>query len=232
MPPPISTKDLVRFTPDSLKDKEDAPVFLIKVPTVREKIAFESMMELEGLRYPPDAELYAAMTEAIKDQVIEDEQADLLQIIEEAEAAAEEGNPLSEDLTAGLDKVNQTLRQFYRPLGQIHADRRRYLGMVWYLRAQMFLMGIEGKDAPPLDRRGGVLSEESIEAIEERYGMGTIVQIGVRTVPVIAPDEGEKKISESLEPSPADQETSTAAPSRRTAARGKSLESATAPILN
>lgn len=234
MPPPISTKDLIRFTPDNWKDKDDAPVFLIKVPTVREKIGFEAQMELEGLRYPQNLELYTALREAIKDQVIDEEQPALLAIIDEAEAVSEEGGDAQPDadLLERVEEINKALRQFYRPLGQVHAERRRYLGMVWYLRAQMFLMGIEGKNPPAFERRGGVLTDKCIEAIEERYGIGTIVQIGIRTIPVMTPDEDERKNSELLEPSPADPEISTAAPSLPTARRGKSSAPPTLPILN
>jgi hypothetical protein len=230
--PPISAKEHVRFTPDHLKDRENPPVFLLKVPTVREKIAFESMMELEGLRYPQDAELFAAMRDAIKDQVVDHEHAGLIAIIEEAEEVTNGGEALSTELAEQLDQINRTLRPLYRPLGQLYSERRRYLGMVWLLRAQMFVMDVEGVDAPPLDRRSGYLSDESVEAIEARYGNGTITSLGQRTVMMMMPDETERKNSELLEPSPADQETSTAVPPRRMAARGKSSESDTKPILN
>jgi len=232
MPPPISTKDLIRFTPDSLKDRPDAPVFLLKIPTVREKITFESHMEAEGLRYPPAAELYAAMRAAIRDQVVEDEQPALLALIDEAEGAGEEGNPIDAELTEKLDQISRTLTPFYPPLGQISGDRRRYLGMVWLLRAELFLMGVEGQDAPKIERRAGKLTEASIEAIENKYGNGTIVQIGIRTMPMTSPDETERKNSELLEPSQQDLEISTADPSPPTVRRGKSLGNGTTATPN
>ena len=232
--PPITTKELVRFTPDHMKEQEDAPVFLLKVPTVREKIAFESAMEYEGLRYPQDMELYAVLRDEIKLQVVDHEQPGLLEILDEAEGIAGQGETLSTELAEKVEQINRTLRQHSRMLGQLYADRRRYLGMVWLLRAQMFLVGIEGggDNVPAIERKNGYLTDACIDAIEDRFGNGTITAIGQRTVLMMMPDEGERKNSESLEPSPADPETSTAAPSLPTARRGKSLATATNATLN
>lgn len=237
---PISTKELVRFTPDALKEREEAPVFLLKVPTVRENMTFTRVLLEEGLIYPSDAEYIEAMRGAITGCVADDEQAALLEIVDEFEAAVETPARAGEDepdeaeierradLSARINEITATLRPHWQPLARIIANRVHFAQMAPYLRAQMFLMKIDGK--PPLKRNFGRLSDDFMNAIEERYGPGTVAAIGNRIVELMQPTESEKKASPLPPPSPPDPETSTEGPLLQTGRRGKSSANGTSAI--
>jgi hypothetical protein len=220
--PPVSTKELVRFTPESMKAREDAPVFLLKVPTLRDKIALDACLAIEGVRYPSNAELAQALREGVAEHVIDGDQPTLLEILDEFEAASEEGKLIGTDLAERIEQIAKALRPYHRPLGRIEAERGRFLATAMLVRAEMFLVGIEGENAPKIEKRSGRLTEACQEAIDERYGNGTLFAIGARTVDVTTPTEDERKNSGSPEPLPPDPATSTAASEPRTVRRGKS----------
>jgi len=225
--PPVSTKELIRYTPDNLKEREDVPVFLIKTPTLRDKIALDACLAVEGVRYPSDSEYAVAMKDGIRQQVIDEDQPMLLAYVDEWEGVREEGNVVDTELAERIDHIAKVLRPFHRPLAQIEADRGRFLAMAMLVRAEMFLMDIEGVDAPKLERRSGRLTEPCQEAIEEKYGTGVLFGIGARTVVLTTPTEDEIKNSELLEPSQQDPEISMVDPVQRTGRRGKFLGNGT-----
>lgn len=211
---PITTKGLVPFTPDALKERDPAPVFLLKVPSLRENMGFTRVLLEEGLIYPSDVEYIEALRGAITECVADDEQPDLLQIIDEFEGALEaardrpagEDVPEQGDLIAKVNDIVGTLRPHYQSLARIIANRVHFAQMAPYLRAQMFLMKIDGE--PTLKRNFGRLSDDTMNAIEEKYGAGTIAAIGNRIVELMSPTETERKNSPSPPPSPPDPEIS------------------------
>ena len=75
--PPVSTKELIRYTPDQFKEQGD-PVFFIKPPTLRDKIALDACLAVEGVRYPNNSEYAAAMKDGVKQQVLDEDQPMLL----------------------------------------------------------------------------------------------------------------------------------------------------------
>lgn len=221
--PPVSTKELIRFTPAQFDNQENPPVFLLKTPTLRDKIALESCLAVEGVRYPSTPEYVAALKDGIRVNVIEEEQPMLLAYVDEFEGLMEEGNPVDQALADRIEQIARTLRQFYRPLAQIEADRGRFLAMAMLVRAEMFLVGIEGGDDPiKIEKRFGRLTEQCQEAIDQKYGGGVLFAVGAKTVDLSQPTEQEAKNSESLEPSPADPEISTADHKLPMVRRGKS----------
>jgi hypothetical protein len=221
---PISTRDLLRFTPEVLKERDgdEAPVFLLKVPSLRDKINIDAMIAEDGARYPTNAEYAETLRRAILENVIYDDQPALLQYIEEFEAAAQEANPIDPDLFSRIEEIARTLRQFSRRLAAVDAQRTRFVGIAMLVRAEAFLMGIEGEGAPALERRQGRLTDACQEAIERRYGAGTLFMIGSRIVELSNVGEDERKNSPSPQPLLPDPETSREESSPPTARRGKS----------
>ena len=224
---PISTKDLVPFTPDGLKEREDAPVFLLKVPSLREKIAIDFEIAAAGVRYPSNTEYAAALRAAVLEHVIYDDQPQLLQFIEEFDSAAIEGSTAEEEVNERIEEIARALRPVDPPLGRVQGERVRFLETAFLVRAEMFLMGIEGLDAPPVERRSGKLTERCMESIERRYGMGTIQLIGGQVASLANPTADERKNSPPPAASPADPETSMEALPPPTARRGKSSANGT-----
>lgn len=220
--PPVSTKELIRFIPDSMKEQEDPPVFLIKTPTLRDKIALDACLAVEGVRYPANSELALALREGIKEHVIESDHPPLLEILEEYEAVSDSGQPFVGDLLERVEQIAKVLRPYHRPLGRIESERGRFLAMAMLIRAEMFLVNIEGKDVPKIEKRSGRITEECQEELETKYGAGTLFAIGARTLDVTTPTEEERKNLESPEPLPLDPEITTADPVPQTARRGKS----------
>jgi hypothetical protein len=224
----LSTKDAVRFTPDRLKERDPVPVFLLKTPSLRDKIALDAEVQAEGVRYPPNTEYAEVLREAVLAQVLERDHPQLLEIILEYEAVNEEGNPIPAELTERIEEIAKALRPYHRPLAQLEAERTRYLGTAFLVRAEMFLLKIEGDpEAPEIERRYGKLTEDCQNAIEQRYGQGTLFAIGGRTIEITQPTEDERKNSPSPPASPPDPETSTEEPPPPTARRGRSLGNGT-----
>jgi hypothetical protein len=228
---PVSTKDLVRFTPERLKEREDAPTFFLKVPSLRDKIALDAALAVEGVRYPGNAELAQVLREGVAEHVVDDDQPTLTAILDEFEAASEEGVLLTGELLERVEQIARALRPYHRPLGRVEAERGRFLATAMLVRAELLLAGIEGEDAPPLERRSGRLSENCQQAIEERYGNGTLFAVGARTVDLMSPAADARKNSGSPEPSPPDPGISTAANMPPMARPGKSSANGTKATL-
>ena len=219
---PISTKEPVRFTPTRLAGKPDAPTFLLRVPTLRERIALDAAIAAEGVRYPTDAELARTLREAIAEHVVDEQQPELLVHVEGLEVATEEGKQPDPELATTLVEIGATLRPHHRALAEIEAERTRFLAIAMLVRAEMLILGVEGENAPPVERRGGRLTEACGEAIERRYGAGTLYEIGARTVALTNPTADDAKNSASPAPSPPGPATSKAARKRPTGPNGTS----------
>ncbi len=224
--PPISLREPIRFTPESWKEdgelKEGAPVFLIKVPSIREKIALDTSISLEGVRFPSNQEMAQTLRAGVIEFVADEDQPNLLQILDEFEAAADEGIPATADLSEQIDQIIKALRPVHRPLSRLESERTRFLSTAMLIRAEMFLVGIEGVEAPILERKNGHLTDECLDRVEQKYGTGTLFSIGIRSMDLTTPTEDEKKVSESLEPSPLDPMTLMEDPLPPISRRGKS----------
>lgn len=197
---PISSKDWVRFTPDRLKesDGENAPVFLVKVPNMRDKINIDATIAEDGARYPTNTEYAEAMRGAVRENVIYEDQPMLLQIVEEFEAVSQEaGRTLDRELLDRVEEIARTLRPYNRQLAAIDAARTRFVGIAMLVRAELGLMAIEGPDAPQLERRNGRLTDACQDKIERRYGAGTLFAIGSHIVELSTINEDQRKNSPS-----------------------------------
>src|SRR5574338_80975 len=223
---PISTKDPVRFTPPSLEGRDDAPVFLLKVPTMRERLALSAAIAEEGVSIPSNSEMATALRDAIAEHVVDEQQPELLGFVDEFAAAVDAGGNLEPELSGKIDEIVNTLRRYHRPLARIGAAREEYLGVLFMVRSAFMIVGIEGKDAPAVERRGGRLTERCIDAIEDRYGRGTVISVGIKCQELTNPTEDDAKNSESPPQSPSGPATSKGAKPPRTAPNGKSSASA------
>jgi hypothetical protein len=213
-----------------MQERDPPPVFLIKLPTLRDKIALDACLAIEGARYPNSSEYTAALREGVRDNVVDEEQPDLLAIIEEYEGVLEEGNTIGDELSGKIDQIAKALRPYCRALSQVEGERGRFLALAMLVRAEMFLINIEDTDAPKIEKRSGRLTEQSQDAIEKKYGQGTLFMIGARTVELTSPTEAETKNLESPEPLPPDPEILTVDPEPPMARRGRSSANGTKEI--
>jgi hypothetical protein len=232
---PISTKAPMRFTPETLAGRADAPEFLLAVPTMRDKIALDAAIAAEGVRYPGDAEFAAALREAVRAHVVFEDQPALLDLIDEFDAATEEmraaasggARPLPAHLANRIEEIARALRPHERKLAAIEAERGRFLSTAMLVRAELLLVGVDGANAPAIERRAGRLTEACAEAIEARYGRGTMLAIGARTIALTSPTPDDAKNFGSPPRSPSDPAISTAASMPPTDPAGTSSASAT-----
>lgn len=222
-PLPVSTAEPARFTPDHLAG-DDPPVFLIRIPTIRDGITLDAAVAREGVRFPSDSEFATAIRNGIKEHVIDDEQPALLAVVQEWEDLLSERQEVPPELSEHIAQLQRVLRAHHRELSALEAERQEYFRIALLLRAQTYLMGIEGPDAPAVDRRAGRLTEASSQAIERKYGVGTLNAIGAHTALLTSPTEEQKGNSESPRPSPPARPTSKAANGRRMARNGKFSE--------
>ena len=58
---PVSANDVIRFTPPDLAEHENAPLYLIAVPTLLRRAAWRRDVSAQGARYPGDSERFAVM---------------------------------------------------------------------------------------------------------------------------------------------------------------------------
>ena len=101
---PISAKETVRLTPSDLPEgAEDAPVYLIAVPTLRERVGFRRALAATGARYPGDSELVSCLKEGVGQVVAEDQRPELLALLDDYEATAPDDR--SEDLLAQAGEI-------------------------------------------------------------------------------------------------------------------------------
>lgn len=223
---PISTKEPVRFTPDYLDAGDNAPVFLLKVPTMRERIALDAAIVAEGCRFPGNAELIAALRAGVEQHVIEADQPALLAIID-AFAELPSTETLAPDLAVKIDGIAKALRPVYPVYAELEGERSRYLSIASLVRVELFLAGTEGDGAPAIERRGGRVTEGSIAALEAAYGAGIIGALGLKILTLSRPDLAQTGNSGSPRSLPSAPATSEAARKRKTAPAGTSSASST-----
>lgn len=162
------------FLEADLKRFEAPPVYLLRVPTLQARAAYNRDLASEGADYPGDGEFLAALEAAVK-ALIEDEaeRADIVAAIEtqrseaKTEATAEIVNRAM-DLLAPHDARIRALR----------ARRAFWFEVAPVLAARHFLYGAEIGAAEPLLVKRGLGGLASEAALIEHFPPGDVVACG------------------------------------------------------
>lgn len=219
---PISTK-----TPHRFEVPGDPPtVYLIKVPSRRERIEFECELLAKGIRLDSDRDLFAIARDGIRAIVAPEQVDDLLALIDEVEAIPFPRDDMPKDLADSFDLVCRTLRERYQRFAMVEASRARYLSLAPLHAAAMFLIGREGE--APFPRRAGLIPDEALEGISDAH----LMLIGYKAMELMRPSERDAKNSGSGSPSsasPTPSETTSPTPSGNEDGRSAEITTSETP---
>lgn len=218
---PISTK-----TPHRLEVRGDpSTTYLIRVPTRRERIAFDHAVMAAGARISTDADILRALRDGIKALVADEQQAELLAIVDSYEAVPLPRTDLDPKLRDDIEEISRVVRARYPRFAAAETDAANYINVASVTAAGMFLVGRDGER--PFARRGGVVAEEVMEDLPDAH----VALIGLKAMELMRPREDAEKNSASGSPSSASPEPSaTTSPKPSPSGDGKSAESTTSAI--
>lgn len=222
---PISTKEPARFTPPYLAGQNPKPVFVLAVPTVRERIALDADIVAEGVGFPSQAQLLAALRSGVAEHVVDAEQGPLNDLIDELEALGEA--PAAGELGDKIEQLQRTLRPVHRPYAELEAERGRFVRLATLNRTERFLLAVEGEGAPQMERKAGRLTEASIDALAKAYGDAIFAILGAQIAALTQPTADQMGNSKSPPSLPSGPAISRAAKGRPTARAGTSLGKST-----
>ncbi len=229
-----------RFTPEALKGKKGAPVYLIRPADMLAKAAFRRDLAAMGANYPSAVVVLETLRDGVRHGIAPDQRTELLTLIDRADdvqsqlteamiAASERGEGDDDSIIADLPaltvaeradlaELERDMRIHFRPYAQLLADRRYFLDVAPILAAQTFLVGWENVPETFSQTRGVVDSALLERAVPEAH----VIAIGHRAMALMRPDADAEKNFASRPGSPAGRGTSKAGSKRSTARRGTS----------
>lgn len=174
---PVEGSELLPFTPDSLKDIEGAPVFVLRASTSREKRYHRRLLLEQGIRYHDREDIRAEVLNGLKE-------------LWDAEAFEQHGPVLKElwsarddfekqlkddpelvwsydaEIEDAVDELVRKVSQEWRPLRSMIADNADYGSMAAPLLVVVTLKRVTGLDVKLRTERG-YFTIETVEAIED-----------------------------------------------------------------
>lgn len=161
---PVSPTILHRFTP-SYYEEGKAPTYLLKVPTLIERAAYNRELQTLGISYPSDETLNGLLREGL-DLFNPDNRADLEDALTALEAAKAEKTEPPEDAITLVTDLEALLRQHYQPFAEALAQRAYAVEVRQIVACRMFLRGVE--NAPfTLKPSGTTLADADLMKLPE-----------------------------------------------------------------
>lgn len=217
---PIDTQAIVRFTPPSYKDREDAPVYLMQPPSIMQRANWRRDLMAMGATYPTDEQLIEGMRRVIRQSGSPntDEALDLIDRFVAAKAEGDVGADLA-DAFAGIEQGLQQVPAY----GELVARRMHWLELAPILAARNFITGWEGLNLA-FRRVNGRLPDELLNALPEEdvKAVGMHI-IGLMTVNRTLAGNSASPSSNGSDPS----SSTDAKPSKTAATAGRSKKNAT-----
>ena len=169
----ISGRDLERFTPEWRAPEETPPVYLIAPLTLRERAAWQRDLTRSGATWHSDADVLAAVREAVR-EAAPDNEAEVLGAIDQLIGALAD-NPAAMTPPEGEDDPLAAARAAYAPVeavmrshpsvASLIADRGYFNMIAPMLAAAHALRGWEGIDVP-FRRERGLVPEDVLERLK------------------------------------------------------------------
>lgn len=191
---PLSSQETVRFTPAYYAEQANAPVYLVAVPTLKQRYAFRRALTAEGVAYVTDEQLYLIIRQGIREVIEDNEHAALLELVDQFEAGlasgGKDGEPSIPDasMIEDMAKIERTLSQYYPPYLDAVAARDHWNNVAPIIAAQHFLRGWEGVDKA-FETRGGLVTEACLSRLPER----DVSAIGWKAIILLAPNREQEK---------------------------------------
>lgn len=198
MPLPLTKKDLIPLTPE----RENAPTYLIGVPTLAGRAHYNRKMEEEGIPYISDSDLLDIVEEGVRETVNEAQHEELFALIASYRECRPEERTI--ELIRQLTDIEKQLRSVYPPYAEAIAARSYHMNIMPIIAAKCFLRGIENGVA--FAAQGGFVTDECLESLPE----ADVRDIGWKAVALLSPSEAQIKNSDAPLQSVADPEILTA----------------------
>jgi len=138
------------------------PVYLIRVPSLRARAAWRRDVAASGARMPSNAEMFEAMRAALREVAPANLDA-LLEMVDQAEYAAEKGEPLDAKAAREIGALETQLLSV--PVYSVLQGARQYWASIApIIAAQHFIAGWESVGAPYETSRG-LVTDAALEAL-------------------------------------------------------------------
>lgn len=190
---PTSTKTVDRYIPPFYEGQDDAPVYLLRTPSLIERAAFRRDLRAAGATYSSDEDLFEALREGVRaiDPVNRDE------LLADVDAIAESGiENASGELRARVGEIMRQVRAFYPRFAGLEGDREYFMQVMPIVACRHFLLGWENLDAP-FERKNGLTSDHCLQQLPDR----DLYAVGFHALSLMNVSETERKNSESRSPS-------------------------------
>lgn len=164
---PVTSKDLIPFTPESAQEEEPKPVYYLKTPNVAEKALFRRELMAQGAHPVSDERVYHELRKKIPEFITGDDVPAVLACIDEVQAL-KPGEKLGEDSQKLLEVVEGMVIERDPEYARLIAARSYFFSMIQITGVSMFCVKWDNLPTP-CERKGGRLTEESLEAIPQRH---------------------------------------------------------------
>lgn len=182
---PLTSKEPIRFTPTNYaKDDAKAPVYLLNVPTIAGRADYRRDIIAEGLKYPQDSELHAALKDGIKSIVEESQQQELLDIIDKYNKSDKSARNLQEE----MDEIEKTVGGNYSPYRKLLADRGYYVALAPVIAVMRFLKGIENSEIN-YKSKNNLMDMEVIDLLPEE----DVLEVGWKIISLMSMTNEQRK---------------------------------------
>ena len=206
---PVSSKQIVEFTPESLAEREPKPVFFLQVATLMARAQWRRALAEEGARLPSQAELLAALRDDLKASG-PDNLEQLLDEVDAYEATADADEKLK--VAPHMPQMEQWCARLAGAYSRALADRDFWFDLAPVMAAQRFIGGWENVGVPFKAAKSGV-DPATLEVLKDKLGEPVIKRVGWRAMELMTLSRNEDAEKNSAAPSgsPESPATSTAA---------------------
>ncbi len=206
---PLNTRDMV---PVEVPHEPAPVVYHLRVPTILDRQRWRREVAALGAHYPAESELYDAMRADVRDQIDAADVERLIALIDACEAEQDRISEALAHLAAGDEAprnvmveilgdegartfvlLEQELRRRGGAYARLVADRAYYVEVATTLAVAHFLTRVDGLGELRLERRGGRLSDETLDLLPPHH-LGIV---GARALALMRPDGRARKNSAS-----------------------------------
>jgi len=209
----LSTKHPIRYTPEHLREQPGAPVYLLKVPTIRDRLAHQRELQAEGAAWQSDEQILAALLQALDRQLDPPLAQEMRAVLErhaqakkeraeraaDAGAAAEQADQAAAaehaeqermfaELTQKVAELEQAMVRADPAYRRLVAERAEYMQLAPLIAAQMFLLGWENVEHR-FERLNGRASDDCLMRLPQDH----LLLIGWEAIRHFRPAEEQAK---------------------------------------
>lgn len=209
---PVSARAVETFFPEGYDhlEEEARPRFLLKPPTLNERMKAFADMTAEGFHLPTGDEMTAALRDMVEQLGDPETRAYWLEAMDEAKAVAEDKDAEpSADLAAALVELDRLGREHHPPYARMAGQQQAYNSVFPLMLFRKFCQGWSGYPVP-FARAFGQVKEEAVQAMaaEGPQVLRDVIAAGWKINALMSLTKVAAKNSAAPSPSPSDQTSS------------------------